>query len=778
VAKKKGLWGILKHSAEYSDRLIQREKWTRDILRLMFIVVSIAAGVIALSTLLNFFQFTETIPIYVIFLVIAPAWLAARAGRWKWARLAPSLVCFGMGIYLAAGPTSSPAAGMFFVLAVLLAGMLLNLILQRIIAVLGVGLYIGLTVYFSGNSILEYLGSMITISFLMVGVVIVQWYYDTQIRKVLNDQYRINDTLLREVEKRHEVEGNLDYQEKQYRRLAENTSDLVAEIKTDGTAVYVSPSYKTTMGYTQQELIGTNLLSKVHPDDLDLALAKTRISIETRKPQTLRVRWLHADGHYVHVETSGSPVFNENQEVEGFVISSRDISAQVAAEEAIMETEFKFQSIVNSLPLGVHMYSLTEEGVLLFTGYNPAADTILGIDHAKVLGKPILEAFPQLSNTDIPARYILAARDGISWNTEHVNYEDETIQGAYEVYAFQTSPGKMVAIFSDITSKLRNAEALNISEEKFSKAFLTSPDSININRLSDGMYIDINQGFTNLTGYTREDAIGHTSLELNIWQDPEDRARLVRGLREHGFVENLEAKFRFKDGGVRIGLMSARILEINGEQCILSVSRDITERIQVEQALRAAHEKLEQAYDATLRGWAHTLDLREHETADHSRRVLDLTERMINGMGINGSERENILRGALLHDIGKLGVPDSILKKPGPLTEEEWSVMRCHPEHARELLEDIEYLRPSLDIPYNHHERWDGNGYPRGLSGQDIPLPARIFSIIDVYDALLSDRPYRPAWAEKDVIQYLVDQKGRQFDPNLVDRFLEIIHKA
>jgi PAS domain S-box-containing protein len=444
-------------------------------------------------------------------------------------------------------------------------------------------------------------------------------------------------------------------------------------------------------------------------------------------------------------------------------------------EDAIEESEFKFQSIVNSLPIGVHMYTLTDDDELIFSGYNPSADSILGVSHAQFLGKKILDAFPQLINTDIPARYKLAAREGIGWKTEQIDYQDRVINGAYEVYAFQSSPGKMVALFTDITSKLRSAEALHLSEEKFSKAFLTSPDSININRMSDGMYIDINQGFTNLTGYTREDAIGKTSLELNIWHDPADRARLVQGLRDRGFVENLEAKFRYKDGTVKTGLMSARILEINHEQCILSVTRDISERILAEEQLRKAHDNLEQAYDATLRGWVHTLELREHETAEHSRRVLELTAKMIGIMGFDGSEQVHILRGALLHDIGKLGVPDNILLKPGPLTQEEWAVMRCHPEHARELLSDIEYLRPSLDIPYSHHERWDGSGYPRGLAGKEIPLAARIFSVIDVYDALLSDRPYRPAWLEQDVLRYLADQKGYQFDPEVVERFLEII---
>ncbi len=185
---------------------------------------------------------------------------------------------------------------------------------------------------------------------------------------------------------------------------------------------------------------------------------------------------------------------------------------------------------------------------------------------------------------------------------------------------------------------------------------------------------------------------------------------------------------------------------------------------------------MEEAYNATLEGWVRALEIREHDTADHSRRVVELTVSMATRMGFSGEGLMHIQRGALLHDIGKMGVPDNILLKPGSLTAEEWTIMRYHPVYARTLLEQIEYLVPAMEIPYCHHERWDGTGYPRGLSGEEIPLSARIFSVIDVYDALLSDRPYRPAWSIADVKQYLLDQKGKQFELlQIVDEFVSFI---
>jgi putative two-component system response regulator len=149
-----------------------------------------------------------------------------------------------------------------------------------------------------------------------------------------------------------------------------------------------------------------------------------------------------------------------------------------------------------------------------------------------------------------------------------------------------------------------------------------------------------------------------------------------------------------------------------------------------------------------------------------------MTVTMAQELGIQGEEIEHIRRGALLHDVGKLGIPDSILHKPGPLTDEEWDIMRLHPVYAYAWLFPIDFLRPALDIPYAHHEKWDGTGYPRGLKGEEIPLSARIFALVDVWDALRSDRPYRLAWDVEKVRQHLRSLSGIHFDPRLVEGFL------
>lgn len=653
---------------------------------------------------------------------------------------------------------------------------------------------------------------------------------------------------------------------------------------------------------------------------------------------------------------------------------------------------------------------------------------------------------------------------------------------------------------------------LRVSEEKFAKAFHTSPDAININRASDGLFIDINMGFTNLTGYTMEDVSGKTSLGLDIWVNSQDRIRLLEGIREHGEVVNMEADFRTKSGQIVTGLMSAKFIQIEDETCILSITRDISERKQAElernqrlaeleavnrisTSLRSAqtleemlprllvetlmlleiqdgaiwlynennrelnsvaaygwfsgenhkwirpysgiewdvfstgklytsqddfniwqgknsskslfpkgwggvcvpiktavetigifsiaapisrhfrsdemrllttiteiagnaihrmrlHEQtelnvrrlnslravdmtitasldlritldilLEQlinqmkvdaadvllyhgnirsleyatgrgwrrsmfrrngqrldddyaekviaerkivqfndqnsheaspletpifreegfksyigvpliakgrvkgilelfhrnsfvpdnellefletmagqaaiaiedtqlfdhlqrtnaeltiAYDSTIEGWSKALELRDRETEGHTRRVTELTLELARQLQVfDESQLVHIRRGVLLHDIGKMGIPDSILFKQSPLTEDEWMIMRKHPTYAYDMLSQISYLRPALSIPLYHHEKWDGTGYPRGLKGEQIPFEARIFAVVDVWDALTSARSYRDAWTDEKTKQYILDQAGKHFDPHVVEEFLMLI---
>lgn len=226
------------------------------------------------------------------------------------------------------------------------------------------------------------------------------------------------------------------------------------------------------------------------------------------------------------------------------------------------------------------------------------------------------------------------------------------------------------------------------------------------------------------------------------------------------------ADYLLKDRLTRLGKAVERALEQKS-------LRDEQRRSQ--EALERAHLELADAYEATIEGWSRALDLRDKETEGHTRRVTDKTIQLARLLNVPEEQIVHIRRGSLLHDIGKMGLPDEILLKQGPLSTEEWVLMREHPAHAYEMLYPIEYLRPALDIPYYHHERWDGSGYPFALRGEQIPLAARIFSVVDVWDALRSDRPYRKSCPDDEVIAYLEDQAGIFFDARILKVFLVML---
>jgi putative nucleotidyltransferase with HDIG domain len=196
-------------------------------------------------------------------------------------------------------------------------------------------------------------------------------------------------------------------------------------------------------------------------------------------------------------------------------------------------------------------------------------------------------------------------------------------------------------------------------------------------------------------------------------------------------------------------------------------------------AYRQSEHQIREAYVLTLEGWAKTLEFHDRETLGHSQRVTALCHRLAENLGIQGAQELEYIRwGALLHDIGKLSIPYKILHKEGELSKEEWEIIKKHPDHAKDLLDNINYLKPALTIPYSHHENWDGTGYPQQLKGEEIPLSARIFAVVDNWDALTTDRPYRKAWSLEKAIDYMREQSGKKFDPNIVDVFITKVATA
>lgn len=279
-----------------------------------------------------------------------------------------------------------------------------------------------------------------------------------------------------------------------------------------------------------------------------------------------------------------------------------------------------------------------------------------------------------------------------------------------------------------------------------------------VNRVSDPVLSDWVKGFE---GSSDRDVVEDSDFELIRELD-------VRVL-DHGETVQARHPLHIPNHGIRyLHMIKFPVISPNLGRCVGTVSLDVTPQFE-------AKRQLAMAYEATLEGWTRTLDVRDSETQGHSRRVAELTVKLARRLGTPEEEIVHVWRGALLHDLGKIGIPDAVLNKPGPLSDEEWEIMRRHPKIALDMLTAIPFLSPALDIPYYHHERWDGTGYPEGLSGNQIPRCARIFAVVDVYDALISDRPYREALSQGDALSYIQGVSGTHFDPEVVDEFLKMI---
>jgi putative nucleotidyltransferase with HDIG domain len=274
-------------------------------------------------------------------------------------------------------------------------------------------------------------------------------------------------------------------------------------------------------------------------------------------------------------------------------------------------------------------------------------------------------------------------------------------------------------------------------------------------------------------------ATGEAILTTNAQQDPrfENQMSVAAYQLRSILCAPLKIKDRligviYVDNRAHAGIFQERelgLITAFADQAAVAI-----DNAQLFDGLQASNKELQDAYKATLEGWVQALDMRDKETEGHTQRVTILTLRLAESMGVTGEQLTHIRRGALLHDIGKMAIPDSILLKPGPLTNEEREVIQRHPVYAYEMLRRIDFLLPAIDIPRYHHEKWDGTGYPDGLQGEDIPFAARIFPVIDVYDALVSDRPYRRALPSNEVREHIRADAGKHFDPQVVEAFMQM----
>ncbi len=616
----------------------------------------------------------------------------------------------------------------------------------------------------------------------------------------------------RDVTDRKQAEDALRKSEEHFRTIIELTTDAFSLINAGGTIVYSSPSINRVLGYVAQERVGHSAEELIHPDDLPAAHDAFQGILE--KPSqsvSYEMRLRHKDGRWLWFVSTITNLL-AHPAVGAIVSRARDITERKRAEDAVRENEELYRSIFDGVQDAIFVES--NDGKIL--AVNDRACEIYGYSRAEFLTKTVADIVPEghAIMTFDSEELSLSSRPVETFN-RRANGEVFPIEISGRLQTIHDEEVLLVVV-RDITERKQAEKAEHRRANEFASLYETSRDLATkkdlyslleaivvqttqlLNSSGGGIYlyeaarreleIVVSRGTTMRPGTRLQLGEGmagrvaqtHEPLIVDDYQTWEGRSPQFAGEPVSAVLE-----VPMLHGGELLGVLiaeqsreserkfteyDAQLLSLFAAQAAIAI-----DNAQLLERLQHSNLDLSLAYDATIEGWSWAMDLRDKETEGHTRRVTELTLSMARSMGLKEEEMTHIRRGGLLHDIGKLGVPDNILLKPNELTDEEWKIMRKHPTYAYEMLSSITYLKPALDIPYCHHEKWDGKGYPRGLKGEQIPLVARIFAIVDVWDAVTSDRPYRPAWTKVKALKYIKEQSGKYFDPQVVKAFLRLI---
>ncbi len=488
----------------------------------------------------------------------------------------------------------------------------------------------------------------------------------------------------------------------------------------------------------------------------------------------------------------------------------------LAAEDRLLEASNQLEAVFRAIP-DLLLYMESDGRILDYKASNPSS---LFLPPAEFLGKRIQDVLPSAA----AEKYSQALKQTIqTGKVVPITYQLDLPHGEhwFEVRLIALEKNRVVAVLRDITERIQAGDRIQRQSRQLSAiqsidAAITASFDLNVTLsvilrqvvnqlnvdaadvllLNQGTHMlefAAGQGFRTATllrtslmigqGYAGQAALKrHTVSVPDINSLSPDPLRLPSFIQE-GFSSYYAVPLIAKGQVTGVLEIYRRSALIAGEEWleflnILAGQAAIAiDSAALFQELQRANSELTLAYDAAIEGWSQVLELSGRESADHNHRVVNLTMELARLMGINDKEMVHIRRGALLHDIGEMGIPEIILHKTGPLTEEEWKIIRQHPLLAHQLLSPLSYLAPALDIPHYHHEKWDGSGYPDGLTGERIPLAARIFSVADVYDALTSVRPYRPAYPPGEALEHIRNLAGTHFDPAVVSLFMERIRR-
>ncbi|MGE5073131.1 MAG: PAS domain S-box protein, partial [Anaerolineae bacterium] len=622
--------------------------------------------------------------------------------------------------------------------------------------------------------------------------------------------------LLEDITERKQAEAQLKASEENYRALFTNIPDGVYRTTADGKVLAANPALVHMLGYESLEEF-----QQVNVPDLyiDAGERTELIDLLNQDAETHQreARLRCKGGQQVTVLDSSRAIRDERGQVRYFEGTLTDITARKRAEDALRLENRRFQRFIESNIVGI-LIGDTAGGVSLANDYYL---NILGVTRQDLLSgkvkwteftppewlpadekaitqlratgtcEPYEKEYQRADGTRVPVFLADAMLPGpdeqiaafvldISERKQadkRIRQQLNRITGLRDVDRAITSSFDLRLTMSTILAQVREqlgatAAAVSILDPLSNMLNCVAASGLRQSKPEKSM-VRLGQGLAGTAAMQRH-AVHYSDLKSLIGSSPEVRVLVDDGLTDYygvpliskGQVKGiLEVFHRSQHANDQDWLED---LETLAGQAAIAI-----DNIQMLEGLNRSNLELMQAYDATIEGWSRALDLRDKETEGHTRRVTELTVRLARAMGIPEQDLTKVRWGALMHDIGKLGVPDSILLKPGELTEGEWVQMKMHPQLAYEMLSPIQYLRGALDIPLCHHEKWDGSGYPRGLRGDQIPLVARIFAIVDTWDALRSDRPYRAAWPEAKTLEHIRALTATHLDPQVVSAFFE-----
>jgi PAS domain S-box-containing protein/putative nucleotidyltransferase with HDIG domain len=610
-----------------------------------------------------------------------------------------------------------------------------------------------------------------------------------------------------------QVEEALRLSEEKYRTLVDEVNDGFYATDNAGVFTFANPALARMFGVeSPQALLGRSFLDFVSPD-ISVGVGEQHNSAmqSGHSPEVINGQIMRPDGTHAFIEVKLSMMIKAGQTVgtQGVV---RDITERKHAEQALRNSEIKLRSLFAAMLDVIVVYD-ADGRYLEIAPTNPAN---LYCPPEEMLGKTVTEMLPpdqahffldhipqtlktgQLTNADYSSNFGSQLRwftalvsplssSSVIWVAHDITHRksaEDRIRRQLEHLTALSAIDRIISSFSDLKFSLSQI-LIHVTRE----LGIDAADILILNSNLPILEYGAEHGFhTNAVknAHVRlgESYAGHAVIERKLIQIPDlsdeiNDIFLKARLAGENFVcyYSMPLITRGQVKGV-LEVFHRTKLEPDEEwfEFLNSLAGQVAIAIETAtlfESLQTSNLDITMAYDATIEGWSHALDLRDQETEKHTQRVTDMTVNLARKFGLRDAELKQVRWGALLHDIGKMGVPDGILLKKGPLTDEEWVAMKNHPNFAYEMLSPIHYLRLALDIPYCHHEKWDGSGYPQRLKGTQIPLVARIFAVVDVWDALISDRPYRKAWTEEKTRLHIQSLSGTHFDALVVDSFMK-----